>query len=90
MFKQSTCDSSAEIVEIFKGVGEWEQTAEEASLPEGNPRINNEKTFTVTKYAKSVSIPKEFFDRLKSYCQSKIGLNGETFRKGTIPCQAFA
>ena len=62
LFKQDSVSTSAVIMETFKGVGEWEETAEEATLPAGNPRINNEKTFTVAKYAKSVSIPKEFFD----------------------------
>jgi hypothetical protein len=65
LFKQDTADSAAEIVEIFKGVGEWEETNEEQNLPQGNPRINNEQTFSVSKYAKSVHIPKEFFDDSK-------------------------
>jgi len=62
VFKQDSATSSAVIMDIFKGVGAWEQTAEEQTLPEGNPRISDTKTFSVSKYAKSIKIPKEFFD----------------------------
>src|SRR3989304_1453630 len=62
VFKQDTADSSAVIMELFKGSGAWGETQEEQNLPEGTPRIGNQKTFTVTKFAKSIRIPKEFFD----------------------------
>ena len=49
-------------MEIFKGVGSWTETSEEGSIPEGNPRVNNQKTFSVKKQAKGVTIPREYFD----------------------------
>ena len=61
VFKQDTADSSAVILETFKGVGAWESTPEEQNLPEGHPRIANQKTFTVANFKKSVKIPYEFF-----------------------------
>ncbi|MBD3207728.1 hypothetical protein GF319_15470 [Candidatus Bathyarchaeota archaeon] len=61
-FKQSTTDKQAEIMEVFKGVGEWESTAEEQPLPEGNPRVGDQITYTVVNYSKSVDVPKRFFD----------------------------
>lgn len=62
VFNQDTATSSAVISELFGGVGAWELTAEEATLPQGDPRVDQTKTYTVTKYAKSVHIPKEFYD----------------------------
>lgn len=62
VFKQDTADSSAVIMELFGGSGAWELTAEEQDLPSGTPRITNTKTFSVVKFAKSVDIPREFFE----------------------------
>lgn len=62
LFKQDRATSSAVIMELFAGSGAWEETAEEQVLPEGQPRITNKKTFTVTKFARTVKIPKEFYD----------------------------
>lgn len=62
VFNQERATSSAVIMELFGGVGAWEATAEEANLPQGDPRISEKKTFTVTKFAKMVKIPKEFYD----------------------------
>jgi len=62
VFNQKTSDKAAEIEELFGGSGAWSETAEEQELPEGTPRITNQKTFTHVKYAKSIKIPKEFFD----------------------------
>jgi hypothetical protein len=61
IFKQDKADSSAVIMELFKGPGAWETTVEEQNLPEGTPRVGNQKTFSVAKFAKSVKIPYEFF-----------------------------
>lgn len=62
LFNQGSAESSAVIMELFGGAGAWELTAEEQNLPQGDPRISEKKTFTVTKYAKMVKIPKEFYD----------------------------
>lgn len=78
VFNQDTADSSAVIMELFGGVGAWEQTAEEQDLPQGNPRIKNQKTFSVLKFAKSVNIPKEFFDDQKHSSYEKMVMNFAT------------
>jgi len=62
IFKQDTADSSAVIMEVFKGVGYWDAKAELADIQNGTPRVTNQITFTVTEYAKSVDISKTFFD----------------------------
>ena len=62
VFHQDTADSSAVIWEQFKGVGNWEIRKEEQDVPQGTPEIGNQKTFTITEYAKAVKIPKIFFD----------------------------
>jgi hypothetical protein len=65
VFKQDRADSSAVIMEMFKGSGAWEQRAEEGNVPSGDPRISNQKTFTVANFDKSIDIPKIFFDDQK-------------------------
>jgi len=62
VFNQESTTKAAEIQEVFKGVGLWEAFAEEADVPEDQPRITNQKTFSVINYGKSVDIPKTFFD----------------------------
>jgi len=62
LFMQGTTDRAAEIVESFSGVGYWDQRAEEGDVLEGSPRVANQKTFSVTNFAKSVKVPKNFFD----------------------------
>lgn len=75
VFKQDTADSSAVIWELFKGSGAWEDTVEEQELPEGTPRVGNQKTFNVAKFAKSIRIPKEFFDDNKHSSYEKMVAN---------------
>jgi hypothetical protein len=62
VFRQENATNSAVIMEVFKGVGAWSTRAEEQDIPEGNPRIANQKTFTVTNYSNAVPISKNFFD----------------------------
>lgn len=61
-FRQDTAEHQAVILDVFKGVGAWQQRAEEQDVPQGDPRIANQKTFTILNWAKSVDIPKNFFD----------------------------
>lgn len=63
IFIQDSADNAAVIAEVFKGSGLWEERAEEQNVPAGTPRITNKVTFTVTEFAKSIDIPKTFFDR---------------------------
>ena len=60
-FSQDSTDRAAEIEEVYGGVDLFEETAEEQTLPEDDPRITNEIVFNVIKYAKRVPIPDEFF-----------------------------
>lgn len=75
VFKQDTADSSAVIEELFKGVGAWETRAEEQDVPNGTPRIGNQKTFSVVAFSKSVDIPKHFFDDNKHSSYEKMVQN---------------
>lgn len=90
VFKQDTADSSAVIMELFKGSGAWETTAEEQNIPEGDPRIGNQKTFSVTKFAKSIHIPKEFFDDNKHGSYEKMVANFARRARTTRDKNAFA
>lgn len=89
IFKQDTADSSAVIMELFGGSGAWEQTAEEQDLPLGTPRITNQKTFSVVKFAKSVDIPKEFFDDNKHSSYEKMVRNFARRARTTRDKNAF-
>jgi phage major head subunit gpT-like protein len=62
VFQQETTDKAAEIDETFKGVSLFEAFAEESDVPMDQPRIANQKTFSVLTYGKSIDIPKNFFD----------------------------
>lgn len=62
IFVQETIDRAAVIEEVFKGTGLWGERAEEQNVPQAQPRVNNKITFTVTEFAQSVDIPKNFFD----------------------------
>ncbi|MEI9966176.1 MAG: Mu-like prophage major head subunit gpT family protein [Candidatus Moraniibacteriota bacterium] len=90
VFNQDTADSSAVIMELFGGSGAWEQTAEEENLPEGQPRITNQKTFSVVKFAKKIDIPKEFFDDNKHGSYEKMVKNFARRARTTRDKNAFA
>lgn len=62
VFNQDTADNAAVIMELFKGVGAWEQRSEEQEVPQGSPRVTNQKTFSVLNFSKSIDISKNFFD----------------------------
>lgn len=62
VFNQSRMDKGAEIMEVFKGVGYWDERAEEADVVSDTPRVGNQITFSPVNYAKRVDITKNFFD----------------------------
>ena len=62
VFKQDTADSSAVISEIFKGTGLWGLKPELADVASASAKVGNQQTFTVTEYAQSLDISKNFFD----------------------------
>jgi len=62
IFKQNTIDRGAVIMETFKGVGYWDERAEEQDVASATPRSTNLVTFSVLNFAKSVDISKNLFD----------------------------
>lgn len=72
VFMQDTADSSAVIMELFGGSGEWATRTEEQDVAQGQPKIGNQKTFSVVNYAKSIDIPKNFFDDNKHGAYEKM------------------
>ena len=84
VFNQLTTEQAAEQWEVFAGVGSWELRQEEQDLPQGTPRIGNKITFNVVEFAKSVDIPKHFFDDAKHNAVNKmvadLGRTGRTTR----------
>ncbi len=62
VFNQETIDRAAVISEIFKGAGLWELKGEVQDVPEGQFRVGNQQTFTVTEFAQSLDISKNLFD----------------------------
>ncbi len=62
VFMQDSSDSSAEIMETFKGVSAWGEKDESGNVPEESARVDNQKTYTMLTFAKGVEVSKEFFD----------------------------
>ncbi len=90
VFNQDTADSSAVVEDLFKGVGAWETRAEEADVPSGNPRIGNQKIFSVVNFDKSIDIPKNFFDDNKHGSYEKMVENFARRAQTTRDRNAFA
>lgn len=74
IFKPLTTEHAAYIQEIFKGSQLFDSIGEIGNVPESTPGIANKQTIYIKDFAKGVTIPKNFFDKLIGYCQSKIGL----------------
>ncbi len=89
IFNQDTADSSAVVEDIFKGVGAWENKTEEADVPGGNPRIGNQKIFSVANFDKSIDIPKNFFDDNKHGSYEKMVQNFALRARTTRDRNAF-
>ena len=62
LFHQDTATNAAVIWEGIKTGGLWGTRAEEQDVPNANPRVQNQKTFSVQNYAQSIDITKNFFD----------------------------
>jgi hypothetical protein len=90
VFNQDTADSSAVIMELFKGVGAWDSRSEEQDVQGGTPRIGNQKTFSVVNFAKSVDIPKNFFDDNKHSSYENMIRNFALRARTTRDKNAFA
>lgn len=62
VFKQETTDRAAVITEQFMGTGYFENRTEVQDVPSGTARVGNQKTFSVTNWAKSTDISKNLMD----------------------------
>jgi len=90
VFNQDTADSSAVIMEILGGSGAWSQTAEEELFAQGQPRVTNQKTFNVAKWAQALDISREFFDDNKHSTWEKMVRGFATRARTTRDKNAFA
>lgn len=62
VFMQDTTDRSAVITEQFMGPGYFEVRTEQQDVPAGTARVDNQKTFSVLNYSKSIDISKNLMD----------------------------
>lgn len=62
IFIQDSTDKAAEQQEVFKGVSLWDSRGEEENVASDSPLISDKITFNVVNFAKSIDIPKNFFD----------------------------
>jgi hypothetical protein len=62
VFQQDSTDRAAVIMEVFKGVGLWESTAEQGEYKGDTPLVNDQITFTVAKYTKKFHISEEMVE----------------------------
>lgn len=62
VFIQDSAKNAAVVTEQFMGAGYWDARTELQDVPTGNNKVGNQKTFSVTNYAKSIDISKNFFD----------------------------
>lgn len=62
VFQQDTSDRSAVIMEVFKGVGLWEDTAEQAEYKGDTPLVSDQITFTNARFTKKFHITEEMLE----------------------------
>lgn len=62
VFQQDSTDRAAVIIENFKGVGLWEETAEQAEYKGDTPLVTDQITFTVARFTKKFHITEEMME----------------------------
>jgi hypothetical protein len=62
VFQQDSADRAAVIMEVFKGVGLWEDTPEQAEYKGDEPLVNDQITFTIAKMTKKFHITEEMVE----------------------------
>lgn len=62
VFRQDTASNGAVIWEGIKSGGLWGTRTEEQDVPNANPRVMDQKTYSIQNYAQSIDISKNFFD----------------------------
>lgn len=77
VFQQDRTDRAAVIMEVFKGVGLWENTPEQAEYKGDTPRVDDQITFSVAKFTKKFHITEEMIeDDLHSVVRKAISQMG--------------
>lgn len=89
VFMQDSVDRAAVITEQFQGSGYFEETAEQEDYKSGTPRVGNQKTFSVTKFSKSIDISEDLFDDDQHSTVSKLVKNMARNARMTRDKQAF-
>jgi len=81
VFQQDTSDRAAVIMEVFKGVGLWEDTAEQAEYKGDTPLVTDQITFTHSRYTKKFNITEEMMeDDLHSLVRNSVAQMGTKAR----------
>ena len=62
VFQQEKSDRAAEIIEVFKGVGLWENTPEQAEYRGDTPQVTDQITFTMARFTKKFAITEEMIE----------------------------
>lgn len=62
VFHQDSTDRAAVILENFKGVGLWENTAEQGEYKGDTPLVNDQITYTVARFTKQFAITEEMIE----------------------------
>lgn len=62
VFQQDSTDRAAVILEVFKGVGLWEDTSEQSEYKGDTPLVTDQITYTVAKYTKKFHITEEMIE----------------------------
>lgn len=62
VFQQESSDRAAEIVEVFKGVGLWEDTSEQGEYKGDTPLVTDQITFTHARMTKKFHITEEMIE----------------------------
>ena len=77
IFQQDSTDRAAVIMEVFKGVGLWEDTPEQGEYKGDTPMVNDQITFSVVRYTKKFPITEEMLeDDLHSVVRNAIAQMG--------------
>ena len=62
VFQQDSTDRASVIIENFKGVGLWEETAEQGEYKGDTPLVSDQITYTVAKFTKKFHISEEMME----------------------------
>ena len=62
VFQQDRSDRSAVIIEVFKGVGLWSNTPEQAEYQGDTPQVSDQITFTNIRFTKKFHITEEMIE----------------------------